>query len=140
MKQILNNPDLFPNEEVLQGILGNNLYPVYSELNETIRSSEYAIEPEWRFYKDGNAWLYKAVCKKKTIFWLSVWDEFIKVGFYFTKKTKEGVSALSINEEIKKEFAKTEATGKLIPLILDITDKEQLPDFLEIVRYKKTLK
>lgn len=66
--------------------------------------------------------------------------QFIKTSFFFTERTSAGICSLPINEKIKEAFRKTGATGKLIPLILDIDRKEHLDDFREIVRYKIGLK
>lgn len=65
---------------------------------------------------------------------------FLRTSFFFTEKTRAGICGLPIDGEIKEAFRKTGATGKLIPLILDIDRKEHLDDFREIVRYKIGLK
>lgn len=135
----LKDPDIIPTDEVLAGVLGD-VYPVYHDLTETITAEPYSLTPEWRYYNDGKAWLCKVTNKKKTVFWLSIWDTYAQTGFYFTEKHLEGIAALPISESIKEEFAKSEKVGKLIPLILQITSKDQLPDLFEIIRYKKSLK
>ena len=141
-----NNPTMLlrdaavePTDRVLEDTMGKEVFGVYRELLKII-TDEFAIEPEWRYYNDGKVWLFKAVYKKKTIFWLSVWDGYFKTGFFFTEKTRDGVFDLPIAEEIKEHFKTAETTGKLISLPLDIDRKEQLGDFREIVRYKKSLK
>lgn len=47
---------------------------------------------------------------------------------------------LDIDDAIKSEFDQKELTGKLIPLVINVTGKEQLKDLLTIVEYKKRLK
>lgn len=138
-KMLLRDSQIEPNENVLENTLGKDLFEVYKNLLQII-SDEFGFEYEWRFYKDGKAWLFKAVYKKKTIFWLSIWESFIKTSFYFTEKTRSGITDLQINETVKSDFANTDATGKLIPLILNIDRKEQLNDFHKIANYKKNLK
>ncbi|GAO28582.1 DUF3788 family protein [Geofilum rubicundum] len=78
--------------------------------------------------------------KKKTVFWLSVWDGFIRTSFYFTEKTKPGVLSLNIDDELKQNLESAKPIGKLIPLVFDIVSDDQLVDFYEIVKYKKGLK
>ena len=51
---------------------------------------------EWRYYNDGKAWLCKVVNKKKTVFWLSIWEHYFKTSFYFTEKHLESIDALNI--------------------------------------------
>ncbi|MFV0537523.1 MAG: DUF3788 family protein [Dysgonomonas sp.] len=72
--------------------------------------------------------------------YLSVWDGYFKTSFFFTAKNCLAVGDLDIESRIKEEFAQVKATGKLLPLILDIRKKEQLSDLLKIIEYKKSLK
>lgn len=137
---LLKDPGVFPSNEVLRESLGDDIYKVLESFVETITSEEYGLVPEWRFYNDGKAWLCKAVYKKKTVLWLSVWEGFFRVSFFFTEKHLEGITALEISETIKDEFAKAKPVGRLIPMIFDVCKKEQLDDLLTVVRHKKSLK
>lgn len=136
---LLRDPAVKPTNEALKDILGKALFDIYKELTDMV-TNEFELECEWRFYNDGKVWLCKVVNKKKTIFWLSIWEECIKTSFYFTEKTRAGISELPINKEIKDKFEKAEPTGRLIPLILDIDRKQQLKDLRKIIGYKKKLK
>ena len=137
--QLLRIEEVTPTEKVLEEALGKDIFEVYLILMQIIES-EFQLEIQWRFYKDGKAWLCKVIDKKKTISWLSIWDSFIKISFYFTEKTRWGIYDLQINNQIKDKFKKVEAIGKLIPLILDIEKEEELADLAEIIKYKKNLK
>lgn len=137
-KPLLNNVDVFPTQEVLLEILGNT-HPVYEKLIDIVQN-EYQLSPEWNYYKDGKAWLCKVIFKKKTVFWLSVWDKYFRVTFYFTEKNVEAISNLAIDEQIKSKFTQNEPIGKLLPLTLEIYKEEQLKDLLKIIEYKKALK
>ena len=139
-KQLLRDPDILPTDKQLKNALGKKLYDVYHELLSTATSDNWALKFEWSYYKDGKAWLCKVIHKKKTVFWLSVWEKSIKTGFYFTEKTRSGVLELDIGSAIKNEFARAELVGKLVPLSLDIKGKGQLKDLLKIAEYKKNLK
>lgn len=136
---LLRDADVEPTDRVIEDSLGKDVYKVYKALIEMI-TAEYKLGYEWKFYRDGNAWLCKVSNKKKTVFWLSLWEVFIKTGFYFTEKTKEGIKDLPINSDIKKKFNDVASIGKLFPLSLDIDMIEELNDFEEILKYKLSLK
>lgn len=136
---LLSDSNIEPTNDVLLNALGKNVFDVYFELIKVI-SSEFNLQYEWRYYKDGNAWLCKVVYKKKTIFWLSAWEKHLKIGFYFTEKTALGISELNINQETKETFKNAKHIGKLIPLTLCLDTMEQLNELTEIVKYKKDLK
>jgi hypothetical protein len=77
------------------------------------------------------------VHKKKTILWLSIWENCIKIGFYFTEKTGKGVLELDIDMNIKKGFEIAKPIGKLLPLTFEINHQNQIKDLKEVIRYKK---
>ncbi|MFB6319452.1 DUF3788 family protein [Saccharicrinis sp. FJH54] len=138
-KPQLRDSEVEPTDDVLKQVLGENVFPVFSELRQTVEH-DFDFELLWHYYKDGGAWLCKVVHKKKTIFWLSVWDKHFKVSFYFTEKTRPGVTELNINDDLKKSMFSSKMSGKLIPLTFQMNNAEQLSDLLEVTKYKKGLK
>lgn len=138
-KPLLRNPEEFPDERVLRGALGES-FGAYEQLIAAITADDYGLTPEWRFYRDGNSWLCKTSYKNKTVFWLSVWDGYFSIGFYFTEKTSAGVEYLNIARELKDDLLNAKRIGRLIPLIIKVADSVQIRDILKIAAYKKNLK
>jgi hypothetical protein len=138
-KPSLNDQNTPPTDELLAKILGES-YTVYEEFMKIITNDKYAIAPEWHYYNDGKVWLCKACFKKKTVFWLSVWESYFKTGFYFTEKNCAGVFDLDINESLKADFKNHKQVGKLMPLAISVRDMEQTKDVLKVIEYKKSLK
>lgn len=136
---LLRDKEIEPTDEVLENALGKKLFTIYQELIQ-IFADEFSLELQWRFYNDGKSWLCKVVDKKKTVLWLSVWENYIKTGFYFTGKTRNGVLELDIDETIKETFSATKPVGKLMPLIIDIDQQKQIEDLKRVIKYKKGLK
>jgi len=134
-KPLLNDKNEFPDEEILKKILGNT-YEFYQKL-ETISTNELDLVYNWHYYNDSKAWLCKVTYKKKTIFWLSVWNGYFKTSFFFLERHLEGITKLEMNEN---SFTVEKEWGKMIPLILEIDKKEIINDCLKIIEYKKKLK
>ncbi|MEN8251708.1 MAG: DUF3788 family protein [Bacteroidota bacterium] len=132
---LLNDPDVFPTAEVLEKVIGK-IYPVFREFMNTAESEDFKLDPEWRYYKDGKAWLCKISFKKKTVAWLSVWSDCFKVAFYFTEKSGGGIPGLKINDSIKEDYLNHEPIGKLKPLIVETRMKSQLSDISTLLKYK----
>lgn len=135
--QLLKDPNIEPTRKVISEALGNGCL-VYTKFIEYI--IEYDILVEWRYYNDGKAWLAKAQAKKKTVCWLSVWEGFFMVSFFFTEKTKGGIQELIVSTEIKEKAANASAVGKLIPLIFEVKEESQLQDIFTVMEYKRNLK
>jgi len=137
-QQLLRDPEQFPDDKLFQRILDKPNYHIVRKIVELFKETGLALE--WRYYKDGKAWLGKTTYKGKTILWLSVWDESIKTSFYFTEKTRSGILNLDIDSNIKSSFAVAKPIGKLIPLVLEIKNEETLRELKSIIEYKKKLK
>ncbi len=135
----LRDAEIFPSDKVLKDTLGD-VYDVLISFLATITDEAYLLSFEWRYFNDGKAWLCKVQHKKKTILWLSVWEGFFKVSFFFTEKHLEAIAALDISEAIKTELASAKPVGRLIPMIFNINNASQLEELLTVVRFKKTLK
>jgi len=131
----LKDPAVYPDKQVLQKVLGGS-YDAFEQLTTLISEKEFALVPEWRYYNDGKAWLCKVVHRKKTVFWLSVWEGYFRSAIYFTARNEEDISALDIDPMVKKNFAEAKRIGKLIPLIFVIREREQLKDLLKAIKYK----
>ena len=132
---LLREEGILPTPEVLENVTGE-YFPVFKKLTDVITSSDYNFILEWNFYKDGKAWLCKVVFKKKTVFWISVWDDYFKVVFYFTEKHFSGIENLDIDRKVKEDFFRAKAFGKLIPLIFEVRKDEQIDDILKVSVFK----
>lgn len=136
---LLKDKQVFPDDKVLKTALGES-YTAYYELIKTVTADEFGLSPQWNYYNDGKAWLCKVGYKKKTVFWLSVWEGYFKTAFYFTESNCDAIEGLEIAPEIKQSFRSATHIGKLIPLVISVKSNIQLPDLLRIIAYKKSLK
>jgi hypothetical protein len=132
---LLNDPDAFPTAELLEQALGR-AFPALRAFTDTLRSDEFRLNPEWRFYRDGKAWLCKITSGKRTVAWLSVWRGCFKVALYFTEKTGAGIDDLAIAESLKDQYRSNRPVGRLKPLVMEVKKKAQLRDVHALLRYK----
>ncbi|MBP1637771.1 MAG: hypothetical protein H6Q18_560 [Bacteroidetes bacterium] len=136
---LLKNQDEFPTKEIIENVLGKSTYLIYEELINIITDNDLGLLPEWRYYNDGKLWLCKVQKKKKTVFWLSIWNGFFKTTFYFTEKNSSGIGELDIDKQIKDDFWQNTNIGKLLPLTISISKGEQLSDVLQLIQYKNKI-
>ena len=137
--QLLREKEIYPSKKVLKNDLGE-VYNVLEELETQITQGELALTLDWNYYRDGKSWLGKVCNKKKTVFWLSIWEGFFKTTFFFTEKHLESIAKLDISEQIKEDFSRNKSIGKLLPMIISIDKQEQLDDLLKIIKFKKEWK
>jgi hypothetical protein len=145
--QLLRDPEISPTAEIIADGLGkaNKAFVTFSG-----GLSEYGISlMDWRFYNDGKAWLSKGeykwttsrgTNKAKPIFWLSIWEGFFKVSFFFGSDVKDELLSLPLSAETKTIIQNANAMGKtarFMPVILDITNEMQLNDIFILVEFRK---
>ena len=133
--QLLKDPDTSPDEDVLRQECGS-YFQTLKVFLDTISAEPFNLTPEWRFYKDGKAWLCKICYKKKTTVWLSVWAGHFKVAFYFTEKTGAGIPELTIDKKLKEFYKNSQPIGKLRPMVAEISKMSQLKDVYTLTNYK----
>lgn len=135
---LLREPDVEPTAQVLEKAMGKTVYSVYLRFMKSVTGVP-GFSPEWRFYRDGKAWLCKATYKKKTVFWLSVWEQQFKVSFYFSEKTIEGIRHLQLSKSIHEQINSIKPVGKLFPVVIEVCDNRTLRELEAIMKYKMSL-
>lgn len=136
-KKLLIDPNVNVDNDLLKQCLKDSFSAYLSLLNEC---SALDVSVEWRYYNDVKSWLAKAVHKKKTVFWLSIWDGYFKISMYFNEKTRIGIDSLAIDHSIKQQFLSEPIKGKFVPLIIDADSNEQIVDLVELMKYKISCK
>ena len=132
-KNILINQMEEPKDNVLENTLGKK-YKLYIGFIAKINKMD--LFPEWNYYNDTKSWLCRILKKKKNYCWLSILHSGIKLTFYFTKETINGIYKMDINEEIKDMAKEYEIGRKNPPVHLVVKNKNDLNDALKILEYR----
>lgn len=125
--------EIYPDTEVLRGVLEDS-YGAFVDIMDLFHSKD--LTHEWRFYKDGKAWLCKVQKKKRTIVWMSVWRGFFKATIYFPLRLLDKVMELDLKEETKQSIDSTKNVGKSKPCTFEIRSPEILGEFQKIMDLK----
>ena len=147
-KQLLRDPNVEPTKEVFTECLGA-AKDAYFEFLDMLPDHEIVLD--WRYYKDGSAWLGKGLykwtttrgtAKEKNTFWLSVWEDLFKVVFYIPEKHREDALSLPLASEVKRMVEDAKQMGKLkfFPVIFEVASNEQFDDIFKLIDFRKGLK
>jgi len=132
----LKNPDYYPDDTVLQKILGPS-FKAYKELLYIFEQNE--MQYEWRYYKDGKAWLCKVQKRKKTIVWMSAWKGYMQASIYIPLKNIDEVMKIGIDKATQDKIKNTRDVGKSKPCIFEIKNIEILEQLKMVMQYKESL-
>jgi len=147
-QQLLRDPDIQPTSEIIAEGLGE-ANKAYIKFIKDLESYGISLM-DWRFYNDGKAWLSKGeykwttprgANKVKPIFWLSIWSGFFRVSFFFSASVQDELQDLPISQDAKDLIMNAKPMGKtmrVIPVVIDVKNDEQLSDVYEIAQFRKT--
>lgn len=125
----------------------NNAYMKFIEKLEA-----HELQLEWNYNKVYKSWMAKGLYrwigvrggrKKRTIFWLSIWEGFFKVSIYMPEKAKEEVYSLSLNDKTKKIIQNSKLVGnkyKFFAIVFDLFSEEMYEEVFKILELRKRIK
>jgi hypothetical protein len=129
---VLTDPNVRPDEELIFSLIGeNSLY--WEQLIDYLYDNHFDISEEWRYYNDGKAWLYRALRKKKTIYWIGIIADTFRVTFWFGDKAEPAILASSLPDSIKNDFLSAKKYGKIRSISVEIRSSEDLQNVLVLV-------
>lgn len=146
-RQLLRDPSTKPTDEMIAEALGvtNNIYVQWIK-----QLKQYNITlMEWRYYNDAKSWLSKGEYHWKSVrgkdrvtpnFWLSIWDGFFKVTFFFSEKTIYQLLSLPLSQEVKEMIRDSDLSGKTMKYIsvsFDVKNEKQLQDIYLLTEFRK---
>ena len=149
-KQLLRDPNISPSGELIAQGLGKAA-DTFAKFIDGLKQHGITLM-DWRYYNDGKAWLSKGEYKQTTprgaskvkpIFWLSIWEGFFKVSFFFAESVRAELLSLPINRNTKELIESAKPMGKtmrFLPLVLDIENDSQLDDTRAITLFKLNVK
>lgn len=129
----LTDANLFPDETVLRGVLGAG-YSVYLALLDGFEPRGLSLE--WRYYRDGKAWLGKVQHKRRTIVWMSAWEGFVRATVYVAEKDVPGLRGLDLSPATKDALGAAKRVGKSLPCTFDVTGTTSLRELEAVMGYK----
>lgn len=131
----LNDPDVYPSDSVLSKPLGRSK-PAWNAFMLLLKNDYPQMSADWRYYEDGKTWLCKVTQKADTIFWVSAWDKFFKISFYFTIKAETAISASGLSAELKYAFLHPKGKCLLRSVITEVRKKTDLRPIRELIEIK----
>ena len=133
----LRDENVYPDDTVLKKLLGGS-FKAYKKLLEIFDLSD--MTHEWRYYRDGKAWLCKVQKKKKTIVWMSAWKGYMMATIYFPERYADDLDGLPIGEETRSRIRSAKQVGKSVPCMFEIRNDDALNDLETVMKYKMSLK
>jgi hypothetical protein len=136
---VLTDPSVQPTEELIFSILGeNSVY--WEQLIEYLYETHFDISEEWRFYNDGKSWLYRALRKKKTLYWIGVIKDTFRITFWIGDKAEPVIVASSLPDRIKEQFLNAKRYAHSRAISIEMRTPEDLDNAIKLIELKVKIK
>ena len=132
---VLTDPAVQPTEELIYSIIGeNSVYweKIVDHLYEILTD----ITEEWRFYNDGKVWLYRALRKKNTIYWIGVQKDTFRVSFWLSEKAIPMIESSDLPERIKEEYRNAKPFNHSRCVTVIMGSDEDLENVMKLIDLK----
>ena len=136
---VLTDPNVQPTDELIFSIIGENS-TYWEQLVDYLYDNHFNVTEEWRFYNDGKSWLYKAVRKKQTLYWIGVIKDTFRVTFWFGDKAEPIIEASSLPESIKEGFRNAKRYGQLRAISIEVRSDDDYANVIQILELKAKMK
>lgn len=136
---VLTDPNIQPTDELIFSIIGEN--SVYWEkLVDYLYDNHFDITEEWRFYNDGKSWLYKAVRKKQTLYWIGIIKDTFRLTFWFGEKAQSLIEGSTLPDKVKEEFRNAKRYGQLRAISVEVRSEDDYNNVVTLVELKAKMK
>lgn len=135
LRPSFNDPAVFPDDKVLARQFGP-AKPAWAAFMALLAATTPPLAAEWRYYNDGKSWLCKVTLKAKTICWVSAWEKFFNVSFYFTAKAEAAISNSALDPAIKYSFLHPKGKCSLRSVTTEVRKKSDLKPIEELIGIK----
>ncbi len=136
---VLTDPNIQPTDELIFSIIGENS-TFWEQLIEYLYENYFDITEEWRFYNDGKSWLYRALRKKNTLYWIGVIKDTFRISFWFGDKAAPVIEASTLPDSIKEDFRNAKRYAHSRAISIEIRTEADLGNAIKLVELKAKMK
>jgi hypothetical protein len=134
---VFKDKNVIPTDDFVFSILGEKKL-FWKSIMEYAGKKE--ITGNWNYYNDGKQWLYKAVRKNKTVFWIAILQDTFRITFYFGDKAEPILLESDLPGFIKEGFKTGKRYGKIRAITLKMNNMENVNIAQKLIDIKSKLK
>ena len=127
-----------PTDELIFAIIGDKKI-LWQRIVNYLHDNYTDITEVWRFYNDGKCWLFRALRKKNTIFWVGILEYTFRVTFYFSDKAVVLIEQSDLPKRIKDEYASTQGS-KFRSITIKMGDADDADSVIKLIGIKLKMK
>jgi len=131
----LSDESIRPTDELVFSIIGDREL-LWKQTISYLNDNNKDISEVWKYYRDGKRWLFRALKKKKTIFWIQLVDDTFRIAFWFAEKLEPVISQSDLSDRLKEEYKKAKSFNKSRCIYIDMQDSGDLQQVKKLIDLK----
>jgi hypothetical protein len=136
---MLSDKEIIPDDDYIFSLIGARKV-LWQNIMNHVKGNYMNAAGEWNYYNDGKRWLFKMILKKKTIFWIGLFDDTFRVTFWFGDKAGPVINDSSLPENIKSEFMSAKKYGAIRAVSVIMNDSNDVDNVLKLIAIKNQMK
>jgi hypothetical protein len=132
---ILSDESVRPTDELVFSIIGDREL-LWKQTMSYLYDNNNDISEAWKYYKDGKSWLFRALKKKKTIFWIRLVDDTFRIAFWFAEKLGPIIVQSELPDRLKEEYKSAKSFNKSRCIYIDMQDSGDLQNVKKLIDLK----
>ena len=132
---ILSDESVRPTDELVFSIIGDREL-LWKQTMSYLYDNNNDISEAWKYYKDGKSWLFRALKKKKTIFWIRLVDDTFRIAFWFAEKLEPIIVQSELPDRLKEEYKSAKSFNKSRCIYIDMQDSGDLQNVKKLIDLK----
>jgi len=132
---ILSDESVVPNDELVFSIIGDREL-LWKQTMSYLHDNNKDISEVWKYYKDGKSWLFRAMKKKKTIFWIRLVGDTFRIAFWFAEKLEPIISHSDLPDRLKKDYEEAKSFNKSRCIFIDMQESADLQNVKRLIDLK----
>ena len=133
--KVFSDETVVPNDELVFSIIGDKEL-IWKQTMSYLYDNNNDISEMWKFYKDGKSWLFRAIKKKKTIFWIRILDDTFRIAFWFAIKLEPIILESKLPQWIKEDYLNAKTFNKSRSIYIDVKDSKDFENIKTLIDLK----
>jgi len=101
--KVFSDETVVPDDELVFSIIGDKEL-IWKQTMSYLYDNNNDISEAWKYYKDGKSWLFRAIKKKKTLFWIRILDDTFRIAFWFANSLESIILESKLPQRIKGDY------------------------------------
>jgi hypothetical protein len=136
---VLNDKSVIPNNDLVFSIIGDKRI-LWQQILNYLHDNYNDITEVWKFYNDGQSWLFRTLKKGKTIFWIQVLENTFRITFYFGNKAEPIIEQSDLPESIKTDFRNAKRFNTTRGISIEMADENDVINAIKLIELKLKIK